>query len=122
MVEGNGIEACVEFFVGDEVGFVDDQNELLRLGHVVFYRSDCIVNFLIVVAGIDEEENNCGKVYFGKGALNANGFDFVGGFANAGGVDKAESDAFDVKGVFDDIAGGAMDVADDGSFFVEKGI
>ena len=56
------------------------------------------------------------------GALDADALDDVGGVADAGGVDEAEGDATEVDGVFDDVAGGAVDVAHDGSLFAYEGV
>src|SRR3546814_19358342 len=42
----------------------------------------------------------------------ADGFDFVGGFAETGGIYEAEADAADDKLVFNNIPGGTGDVGD----------
>ena len=49
-------------------------------------------------------------------------FDGVGCFADTGGIDEAEGDTSKIHGVFNDVAGGAMNVAHDGTFFVQEGI
>ena len=49
-------------------------------------------------------------------------FDGVGRGAKTSGVDKAEGDTMDVDEVFDSVAGGAMNIADDGFLLTDKGV
>ena len=58
----------------------------------------------------------------GIGALDADVFYLVGGLTDACGVDKTEGDIINIDGVFDGIAGGAMDVADDGAIFMKQAV
>ena len=48
--------------------------------------------------------------------FHADGLDLVGSVADAGCVDEAEGNAFDVKGFLDGVSCGAGDLADDGAF------
>ena len=50
---------------------------------------------------------------------DADGFGFVGGFAEAGGVDEFEGDAGEGDALGDEVAGGAGGCGDDGSVAVE---
>ena len=85
----------------------------------------------LVVAGLDcgvgdarlfHQQDDAGTAGCGYGTLDAEILYLVIGVADAGGVDKAEGDAAKLDGVFDGIAGGALYVGDDGSFFTEKGV
>ena len=64
---------------------------------------------------VNHPKDNLGFFDGSIGALDTNFFDGVGGFAKSGGVDETEGDAVDVDGVFDGVASGAMNVADDGT-------
>lgn len=74
------------------------------------------------MGGVEDEEGDGGAGGGGAGALDADGFDGVGGVAQSGGVDEAEEVVADFKGVFDGVAGGAVDVADYGAFFAEEAV
>lgn len=73
-------------------------------------------------SGLCEHEDDAG--FFGglETALLAETFNGVGGVAQAGGVEKAESDAGDDDGVFHYIARGALQGADDGTLFADKAV
>lgn len=72
------------------------------------------------VGGVDEPDDDGGLVEFLEGAFDTHALDGVVGFAYAGGVDEAEGDALQHDGVFDDVAGGAVDVGDEGSIFFDQ--
>ena len=102
------------------VPFVADDDELeavfAKFGEVVFE----------VLGGGGEDvvdiDQNLGFVDAGEGALDADGFDLVLGFADACGVHQAELDAVDDEGLFDGVTGGAWDVGDNGTLFLKKGV
>lgn len=54
------------------------------------------------------------------GALDALGFDGIGGGADAGGIDEADGDALEVDGFLDGIACGSGGVRDDGAVEAEE--
>ena len=63
-----------------------------------------------------------GFVYGAVAAGNTEAFDGVGGFAQTGCIEETEQNAVDADAVFDDVARGAVNVADDGFFFAHQGI
>ena len=54
--------------------------------------------------------------------LNSNGFDFVGGLANASRVYKAESNSFYNQFVFNGVTRGSCYGRNNGAIFVEQGV
>lgn len=69
-----------------------------------------------------EEEDDAGTLGGTKAAFDAHLLNLILGMANTCGVDESEEDVLNLDGVFDDIAGGALDVADDGSIIAKEGI
>lgn len=72
--------------------------------------------------GIEQVEGEVGGLGGGEGAFDADFFDFVGGFAKAGGVDDADGETVEVDDFFDGVAGGAGDGGDDGAVLFEEGV
>jgi hypothetical protein len=70
----------------------------------------------------DDFEDEVGAFEFGLGALDADAFDVVEAFAEAGGVDEAKGDAVDLDDFFDGVAGGSGGGADDGAFEAEEAV
>lgn len=70
--------------------------------------------------GFGEQDDDVGFAGGLDGALDAKLFYAVGGGAQAGGVYEAEGYAVELYGVFDEVAGGALYVGDDGAFLVEE--
>ena len=58
--------------------------------------------------------------YHFVGALDAKIFDNIRSLADAGSVDEAECESVDVDGVFDDVAGSAVDVGHDGAIVANE--
>ena len=73
-------------------------------------------------AGLGHHEDDAGTLSSSDRTFNAQLFDGVGGVANAGSVNEAEGNTVEVDGVFDGIAGGALDVGYDGTLFTQQGI
>ena len=73
------------------------------------------------VGGLDVEDDGGGVDGF-LGAGDAALLDGVVGGAEACGVEEAEGESVKGDGVFDDVAGGAVDVADDGAVFVKDSV
>ena len=71
---------------------------------------------------VDEPEDDAGGGEGFVGALYAEGFDGVGGVAQAGGVNKAEGYAFEFDIFFDGVASSSVDVTYDGSVVAGEGI
>ena len=99
------------------VGFIGDNDYLFALascGDVgkFFFRRD----------GVDDPQDDGCLGDGGIGALNTDLLDDVVGGAQSRGVDKTEGDAVDVDGVLDDVARGAVDVADDGFVLTDKAV
>ena len=69
---------------------------------------------------VDHPEDDSGFFDGLKSAVDADFLNLVGCLADAGGVDEAEGDAVDVDGVFDGVARGAVNVADDGTVVSQK--
>lgn len=67
-------------------------------------------------------QDDGGTLCGAEGTVDAEAFNLVVGVADACGVDESEGDASQLDAVFDGIAGGALDVAYDGTFFTNKGI
>ena len=66
--------------------------------------------------GFGHHQDDGGTLGSSDGAVDTEAFNVVIGVADACGVDESEGDAAKLDGVFDGIAGGALNVADDGSF------
>ena len=95
------------------VGFVDDSDDGLVLsdGHVG-----------VGNAGFgDEEDDLCFFCCF-DAAFDAHLLDGVGSVSDASCVDEAEGDVVQGDGVFDDVAGGALDVAHNGAVVAQEGV
>ena len=101
-----------------EVGFVEDE-EVAVLGGWVEGDAGGGRGGL---AGVDDFEDEVGAFEFGLGALDADAFDVVEAFAEAGGIDEAEGDAVDLDDFFDGVASGAGGGADDGAFEAEEAV
>ena len=72
------------------------------------------------VAGVGQAQNDFGLFNFLLGAFDTECFDCFGGLANASGVDEAKLNTFDIEYFFDDVAGGAGNVGNNGAFFAEE--
>ena len=98
---------------------------LERFG-LVFDADDGLVlvegNIGVGHTGFGHHQDDGGTLCGAEGTVDAEAFNLVIGVADACGVDESESDASQLDGVFDGIAGGALDVADDGTFFANKSI
>ena len=57
-----------------------------------------------------------------EGSFDADTFDCIVCFADAGGVDETESDPSDVDRVFDDVTGCTVDVADNRFVFIQQDV
>ena len=71
---------------------------------------------------INHPKYNVGLVHLLEGSLDADAFYHIGGLTDTCRIDEAERDATQVDGVFDHIAGRAVDVAHDGFLLVQQGI
>lgn len=102
---------------GVEVGFVgDDEGRSfngLRQGFILG---------LPAGLGIVEVEDEIGVGGGFAGFLDADFFDLVGCFSEAGCVDEADGETAEVDGFFDRVAGGAGDGGDNGSLLAEEGV
>ena len=98
-----------------QVRLIADHDELLALGFLLH-----LFGFLLGGLLVDDPEHDGCLVELLVGALDAYGFHDVVGVAQAGGVDEAEDDALNLYAVLDDVAGGAVDVADDGALVTDK--
>ena len=114
--DAQGLEA----FAGNLVALVEEEDELLlfAMGENLFFQ------LFDVESGVrvDHPKDDVGLTHLLEGALDTYTFHYIRGLAYAGRVDKTEGDTAKVDGVFDNIAGGAMNVAHDGLFFVQQGI
>ena len=104
-----------------KVYFVVDYEKVL-----VFEGTD-VLQLLKVVEGLVEGlccivyiEDDVGLYYGFDGALNAEGFNGVVAVAQSCGVDDAEGCPFNDKGLFDGVACGAGNVADDGTIVMQE--
>ena len=116
---GSGCKLCAEFVEPDAVFCLEGFG-------LVFDADDGLVvadgDVGIGDAWLCHHEDDGGTLGGGEGAADTKALDVVGGVTDAGGVDETESDAVDLKGIFDGVACGALDVGDDGTFFTEEGI
>ena len=118
--EARNIQAGGLYFVY----LVENHDASFVFGHgdFVFVEADGASFFCKAIGGVDDPENDLGFVYGAVAAGNAEAFDGVGGFAQAGRIEETEQNAVDADAVFDDVARGAVNVADDGFFFAHQGI
>ena len=72
--------------------------------------SDCLAGGLEVSCEIDHSEYNRSLGDLPECPFDSDLFNDFRGFAEAGGVDESEQDSVDVQGLFDGVAGGAVDV------------
>ena len=107
--------------VVDFVDFVEGDDEVLAAAAREYLPGE-LLDLLRGVGGVDEPDDDGGLVEFLEGALDAHALDGVVGLADAGGVDEAEGDALQHDGVFDDVAGGAVDVGDEGAVFLDEAV
>lgn len=107
--------------VVDFVDFVEGDDEVLAAAAGEYLPGE-LLDLLRGVGGVDEPDDDGGLVEFLEGTLDAHALDGVVGLADAGGVDEAEGDALQHDGVFDDVAGGAMDVGDEGAVFLDEAV
>ena len=116
---------------GEARGFVDETwveggeayaVECLELGRLVGDADDDLVFACFDVgkfySGLGEQDDDLCAFHGLQTALYAETLDGVVGVADAGGIDEAEGVAAEHDGVFDDVARGALDVADDGAVFL----
>ena len=93
---------------------------------LVLYANDGLVfakrDFRVGDTGLFHHHHNLRPLHSGDGTLDAKVLNGVVGVADASGVNEAESDAAELDGVFDGIARGALNVADDGAFLAEEGV
>lgn len=108
-----GVVDLVDFVEGDDEVFVVAAGE---------YLPGELLNLLWGVGGVDEPNDDAGLVELLEGAFDAHAFDGVVGFAYARGVDEAEGDALQYDGVLDDVAGGAVNVGDEGAVFLDQAV
>ena len=71
---------------------------------------------------VDYPDDDTGFADGCVGAVDANLLDGVGGLANAGGVDESEGDALQVDVVFDGVAGGAVNIGNDGAVVFQQSV
>ena len=116
--DGDGARTGLPIRVQGEVGFVEDE-EVAVLGG---WGEGDAGGGGGGLAGVDDFEDEVGAFEFGLGALDADAFDVVEAFAEAGGVDEAEGDAVDLDDFFDGVAGGSGGGADDGAFEAEEAV
>ena len=69
---------------------------------------------------VDHPEDNGGLLNLAKGALDAECLNGIGSLPDAGRIDKAERHTPHVHRIFNHVACGAVDVADDSFLFVEQ--
>lgn len=122
--QAGGGEGLAELFLlpgADEVCFVDDDDDAALWMEFVDFPA-CVGDGLWSAGGVGHPEQDGGVADGPERALYAHLLDAVGGGAHAGGVDEAEGESAEGDGVFDDVACGAADVADDGAFFAEQGV
>ena len=107
----------------EKVYFVVDNEEVLAV------EGTDVLQLLQVVEGLDEGlcgivdiKDDVGLYYGFDGALNAEEFNRVVAVAQSSGVDNAERGPIDDKGLFDGVACGAGDVADDGAVVAQQGV
>ena len=116
---GCGNEAVAEVIESDVVfglegfGFVFDADDGLVL-------ADRYVG--VGHTGLGHHQDDGGTLGSSEGAVDAEAFNVVIGVADACCVDESEGDAAQLDGVFDSIAGGTLNVADNGTFLTDKGI
>ena len=99
------------------VGLVDDDYHLLALAS----RSD-VGEFFVRRDGVDDPEDDGCLGNGGIGTLDTYLLDDVVGGAQSRCVDETEGDTVDVDAVLDDVACGAVDVADDGFVLSDKAV
>lgn len=107
--------------VVDLVDLVEGDDEVLAVTAGEYLPGE-LLDLLWGVSGVDEPDDNAGLVELLEGAFDTHALDGVVGFAYAGGVDEAEGDALQYDGVFDDVAGGAVNVGDEGAVFLDQAV
>ena len=73
-------------------------------------------------AWLGHHEDDAGALGSSHRAFDAQLLDGVRGVADASGVDESKGNASEIDGVLNGIAGGALNLADDGPFFAKQGV
>ena len=113
----------VKFVLLTPAIFVQQQDQCLLVR--IYFREQFIKFFpdLFRSSGdIRHSEYDVGFGDFLPGAFDADFFDGFGGFPDSCSVYEPEQDAVYVQGFFNSVAGGSVDIRDDGPVFSEKGI
>ena len=114
---GKGKYVGIEFLHIHKVSLVVNANALFAFSQFTHF-----VKFLVCWRSIHQPENDAGFLDFLHGALNTHLFHFVRGLPNTGSIDEAELEPIDFHGIFNGVAGGAMDVADKGTIVTQKAV
>ena len=92
----------------------DDDKRLIGSEPLDFF------NFFWCGLLVDDPKDNSGFRDFLVSTLYAKSFYDICGFADACGINKTESDTVDVDGVFYNIAGGAVNIGNNGALVVKE--
>lgn len=107
---------------GQEVGFVECEDKG-GVGGFAAEVGDGGADGVGASGDVGHGDDEGGAAYGVVGTLDAELFDGVAGLAESGGVHQTEYLAAGQRyGVFDDVAGGAVDVADDGAVIAGEGV
>lgn len=106
-----------------EVAFVEEEYQFLVAGVDIHEDIVDAAGEVFLRAGdVKHGKDDGGFADLFEGALDADFLDGFGSLADAGGVDETEEDAVDGHGFLDGVAGGAVDIGNDGAVFAEKGV
>jgi hypothetical protein len=78
------------------------------------------LNFFLAGLLVDYPDDNTRFLYGLIGAFDTYLLYLVSGLAYAGSVDETEGDALDINRILNGVAGGAVNVGNDGTVFVEQ--
>ena len=107
---------------GQEVGFVEGEDDWC-VGGIAAEVGDGVADGVGALGDVGHGDDEGGSADGVVGAFDAELFDGVAGLAESGCVHKAEYLAAGQRyGVFDDVAGGAVNVADDGTVIACEGV
>ena len=71
---------------------------------------------------INQQKHDTGLFDLGKGTFDTHVFHFIVGVADTCRVDEAEGNPLEVYGILDHVAGGSLDIGNDGPVFFQEGI
>ena len=99
------------------VYLVVDDNQRLIVAEFLYFFNIFFRWFLV-----DYPDDDTGFADGCVGAVDANLLDGVGGLTNAGGIDESKGGALQVDGVFDGVAGGAVNIGNDGAVVFQQSV